>query len=259
MVELTVTGLNAGYSRHRVLHDISLPPVRGGEVFGILGPNGSGKSTLVRCLGRELASQGLIALDGTRHSAMPWQKWHETVASVPQDAPMPSALRPMELLWSMARASRIDLPDAALADRIDQVLVQLGLQDLAFAPMKTLSGGQRQRVGLAMAMVRNTTCLFLDEPTSALDLHWRYLVLDQLRAHARNRAGLVVIVLHDLDLAVQYCDRIALLHEGRLVGCGKPEDILTPDAMKDVYRVQASISDDADGARRLLIRGPLRE
>lgn len=257
MVELTIDGLSAGYGRHRVLHGISMPPVRGGEIFGILGPNGSGKSTMLRCLCRELALQGRVTLDGVPLGEIPWQAWHDRIAAVPQDAPMPSALRPMELLWSMARASRIDLPDALLADRIDGVLARLGLAEQAFAPMKTLSGGQRQRVGIAMAMVRDTIGLFLDEPTSALDLHWRYIVLDLLRDHTRDKSGLVIVVLHDLDLALQYCDRIALLHEGRLVGCGAPADILTPGAMRDVYRVDGGISRDGDGLNRILIRGPL--
>lgn len=257
MRALGIDGLSAGYGRHRVLHGISLPPIRGGEIFGILGPNGSGKSTMLRCLCRELALQGQVTLDGMPIGEMPWQAWHEMVAAVPQDAPMPSALRPMELLWSMARASRIDLSDALLAERIDSVLVRLGLEELAFAPMKTLSGGQRQRVGIAMAMVRDTPGLFLDEPTAALDLHWRYIVLDLLRAHARDKSGLVIVVLHDLDLALQFCDRIALLHCGRLVGCGDPADILTPGAMRDVYRVDAGIARDEDGLNRILIRGPV--
>lgn len=247
MTRFEACSISARYGRRKILHDVDLPPLDDGEILGLLGPNASGKSTLIRCLSREMPAEGRIVLDGIAQGDYPRARWHDLVATMPQAPPQPSALLPTELMWSTARALALDLSDRALAARIDAVFAGLGLSDVALAPLHTLSGGKRQLVGLALALIRDPVLLLLDEPTSALDLHWRLVVLDTVRERLAARGGVAVAALHDLDLAVRYCDRIALLDHGRIVAAGAPAEVLTPERLAGVYRVEAEIRHDAEG------------
>src|SRR3546814_17785482 len=113
-------------------------------------------------------------------------------------------------MWSTVRALGLALPNRELASRIEAMFQSLGLADVALAPLHTLSGGKRQLVGLALALIRDPVLLLLNEPTSALDLHWRLVVLDTVRDRLAALGGVAIAALHDLDLAVRYCDPIAL-------------------------------------------------
>jgi len=254
---LEIAGLNASYGCKRVLHDITLPPIADGEVFGLLGPNASGKSTLMRCLSREKRPTGTIRLDGTDQQRLGHADWHRRVALVPQTPPEPSGLRPIELMWSTARTLNLSLSDQGLIVRIKRIFTRLGLADLALEPLRTLSGGQRQLLGLGLALVRAPDVLLLDEPTSALDLHWRLVVLDHVRERVQAEGGLVVAALHDLDLATRYCDKIALIDRGRVVASGTPAEVLTPRTIADAYRVEASVEKGADGRVSIQVERPI--
>lgn len=257
---LEVRGVSAAYGRRQVLFDIDLPRLEGGSVLGLLGPNASGKSTLMRCLSREMAAAGgSILLDGHEQRGIAHRQWHSRVASVPQSPPAPSALRPVELMWSTARALALPLSDAQLRERIDATFAALGLRELALAPLQTLSGGKRQLVGLALGLIRDPQLLLLDEPTSALDLHWRLAVLELVRKRVAEAGGIVVAALHDLDLAVRYCDLIALIEQGRLVGAGPPQEVLTPQVLARVYRVEAEIRSTPDGRLGIDVLRPLSD
>jgi len=257
MTRFDATGISAGYGRRRVLFDVSLPPLQAGDVLGLLGPNASGKSTLMRCLSGEMAAEGHIALDGAARRDIARQDWHGQVASVPQAPPAPSALRPVELMWSTARALALPLSDRELKERIEATFATLDLNDLALAPLQTLSGGKRQLVGLALALIRKPRLLLLDEPTSALDLRWRFLVLDLVREQVAARGGIVVAALHDLDLALRYCNRIALLDQGRVVAAGVPDAVLTRDTLAQVYRVEAEVRSAPGGRLAVDVLRPL--
>lgn len=255
----SVAGLGARYGRTAVLHDVALPALRDGEMLGVLGPNASGKSTLMRRLSGEMPGPGDILLDGRTQRRHGREGWRRAVAAAPQTPPAPSALMPTELMWSTARALGLALSDAELAARIEGIFDELGLSAVALAPLATLSGGKRQLVGLALALIRDPVLLLLDEPTSALDLHWRLAVLDLVRRRLRARGGLVVAALHDLDLAARYCDRLAVLHAGRVLAAGCPAEVLTPDLLARVYRVEAEVSTDPEGrpiVRALRAVGP---
>lgn len=257
MSRLSVANISAGYGRSRILHDVSLPKVGGGELLGLLGPNASGKSSLIRCISGELPSTGEIALDGMARAARSGAEWTRLVATMPQTPPAPTALLPAELMWSTARALALAMSDAALAARIEELFADLGLASDALRPLAVLSGGKRQLVGLALALIRDPAVLLLDEPTSALDLRWRLIVLDLVRAHVRDTGGVAVVALHDLDLAARYCDRIALLKQGRVAAAGATPEVLTEAMLAEVYGVEARVRKGADGRPDIKVLRPL--
>ncbi|WP_281685853.1 ABC transporter ATP-binding protein [Thalassobaculum salexigens] len=247
MTRLSLEGVSIAYGRHRVIHDVTIPTVEDGQLLGLLGPNASGKSTLLRALSREHPATGRIALDGRAIQDYGHADWYRAVAAMPQAPPSLSALRPVELVWSTARTLDLGLSDRALGARIDGLFAALGLEALAMAPLATLSGGKRQLVGFALAMVRDPDVLLLDEPTSALDLYWRLSLMDIVRDRLATRGGVGVVAVHDLDIAARYCDRLALIHQGRLVAAGTAGEVLTRENLAAVYSVDSEITTDAAG------------
>lgn len=259
MTRFEVERVSAGYGARQVLFDVTLPALGGGDVLGLLGPNASGKSTLLRCLSREMRAEGRITMNGVPQREFDHARWHEQVATMPQTPPSPSALLPVELMWSKARAMSLALSDRALAARIDELFALLGLEGVALSPLHTLSGGKRQLVGLALALIREPAILLLDEPTSALDLHWRMVVLELVRERVAARGGVVIAAMHDLDLAARYCERIAILDGGRVAAAGSPESVLTPTTLARVYKVEAHVAPGSEGRLTIDVLRPLRD
>lgn len=259
MTSLEVTNLTSHYGRTQALFDVTLPKLGPGEILGVLGPNASGKSTLMRCLSREKRSSGKILLGDLEQRSIEKPRWHERVGSMPQTPPAPSTLRPTELMWSTARALALDLSNAELAAKIEQVFQRLGLEAIALAPLNTLSGGKRQLVGLALALIRKPELLLLDEPTAALDLHWRMVVLELVREEVCRRNGIAVAALHDLDLAARYCDHIALMQHGHVVAAGTPKDVLTAETLAKVYRVEVRVRSAPNGRTAIDVVRPIQD
>ena len=252
MSVLAAKGLSVTFRGKPALRKIDLPDLAPGEVLGVIGPNGAGKSTLLRCLTGEIRT-GDIRVDGRSLLGSSTRDWRRLVAYMPQTPPQAAALSPIELLISAARALDLELSEAALDARIEGVLAALELEALAFAHLSTLSGGQRQLVGFALALAAQPRLLVLDEPTSALDPRWRLKLLRTLRQTVAKGAA-AVAVLHDLDLAAQFCDRLALLHEGRLLAAGAPEEVLTPETLAAAYRVEAQVEKRGDRLSIQLLR-----
>lgn len=257
MIRLQIDNVSACYGRKQVLFDVSLPSVADGTVLGLLGPNASGKSTFMRRLSRELGGQGHIRLDGRDQADISREHWLDLVASMPQSPPAPTALTPTELMWSTARALAMSLSDVELAETVEEIFAGLGLTDFAMAPLHTLSGGKRQLVGLALALIRNPQFLLLDEPTSALDLHWRMVVLELVRARIKSQGGVAIAALHDLDIAAEYCDTLALLDGGRVIAAGTPAEVLTADNLARVYHVEADVTHTRAGRLRVDVVRPI--
>ena len=257
MIRLEAIRVSAGYGKKEILRGIDLPPLKDGEVLGLVGANASGKTTLLRCLSGEHRFEGEVRVDGRSRRQIGHESWHREVAFVPQSPPQPTALQPVELLWSSGRALSLFASDRELAARVEDCLALLGLTEFAFSPLSTLSGGKRQLVGIALALLRDPALFLLDEPTSALDLHWRLVVLDLVRQRVRDRGGAVVAALHDLDLAARYCDKIALIGNGRLISAGEPAAVLTRANLAQAFQVETAVSVGSDGRVRVEIVAPI--
>lgn len=235
MIELQ--NLSAGYGGRDVLHGVSLsfPP---GRVLALLGPNGCGKSTLLRAaLGLSPKSGGQVLLDGIPLEALSPRERARKASYLPQSRPVPNiTARRMVLHGRFPHLSyprRYRRADYEAADRALELADAAGAADRL---MGELSGGQRQNVYLAMALAQDAPTLLMDEPTTFLDVGHQLRVIETARRLAREGRA-VVLVLHDLPLALRGADDIALLSGGRLAACGTAEEVFSSGRLDQVFGV----------------------
>lgn len=225
------------YGPRRVLHEVDFA-LAGGELVGVIGPNGAGKSTLVRVLaGVARPTAGRVTLQGR-----PLAEWRRAdrareLAFVPQDPRVDFPYSVLEVVL-MGRAPH--MPALALAGPRDlqvarEALALLEADALESRSIEELSGGERQRVFLARALAQEPRVLLLDEPTTHLDLRHQTRVHDIARRRCRNDGLGALTVLHDLNLAAVYCDRLVLLAGGRIVCSGPPATVLEPAVLERVF------------------------
>jgi len=247
-----VNGLNADRVRRTaggtlVLDGVTLTP-RPGEVTGLLGPNGSGKSTLLRLLAGVLAPEsGVVTLDGRPLPDVGRRAVARRVAVVEQQADTQVALTVVDVVRLGRIPHRRAWAPAAPGDEeaVRTALERTGLTDKADRPWHSLSGGERQRVHIARALAQEPRELLLDEPTNHLDIQHQ-LALMSLVSELRVTT---VVALHDLNLAAMYCDRLAVLKQGRVVAAGTPREVLTESLVADVYGVRATVTVGERGGR----------
>jgi iron complex transport system ATP-binding protein len=215
-----------------------------GEFFGILGPNGSGKSTLLNLIdGIRLPCEGEIRLKGIAPGKMQRRDVARLVAVVPQEASwvFPLTVEEVVLMGRTPHIGRL-----AFESERDLAVARSAMEATDILPfaarlMETLSGGERQRVLIARALAQEPEVILLDEPTSSLDIAHQIRTLDLIRSLSRSAGLTVVSVTHDVNLAALYCDRIALLEEGRLRSLGCPWEVITESHIKEVYRVNVVV------------------
>ena len=230
--------LRAGYGEHMVLDGVDLA-LRPGEVLALLGPNGSGKSTLIRAaLGLLPLAGGQVLIDGADAAALTPRQRAQKAAYLPQTRPVPNITALRMVLHgrfphlTYPRRFRQEDYAAAMA-----ALEQADAACLARRPMPELSGGQRQRVYLAMALAQDAPTLFLDEPTAFLDVSHQ-LEVGRLAGQLARQGKAVVLVLHDLPLALSTADRLAVLKGGRLLAVDGPEALCADGILNSVFGIE---------------------
>jgi len=248
-VNLTLAGVSAALGGNPVLDDVDLE-VAEGEFVGLVGPNGSGKSTLLRTIYRSLRpTSGAVLLGGDDLWTLPSRTAARRTAAVLQDSPTPDGLTVTEVV-ALGRTPHLGLFDRESAhDRATtrEAMKRTGADAFADRPVTSLSGGERQKVLLARALAQEPRLLLLDEPTNHLDIRARFELLALI-----TELGLTTLaVLHDLDLAARTCDRVAVLHHGRVVNQGPVLDALTPAILQDVFGVNARTARHQDGIIRV--------
>lgn len=245
MIELEA--VCAGYSGKDVLHDVSLT-FPAGTVTVLAGPNGCGKSTLLKALvGIVPVRSGTIRIQGQDAGHNSPGALAKQMAYLPQSRSVPDiTVRRMVLHGRFPYLSyprRYRPADYAAAD---EAMIRLGIRELAEEPVSRLSGGMRQKVCIAMALAQDTPAVLMDEPNTFLDISHQL----RLMALARSLAGdgkAVVLVLHDLAMAMEYGDRLVLMRDGRIADTGTPEEIFLRHTVDDVFDIRLERLETPDG------------
>ena len=252
---LTVEELSLGYRERTVIDSLDLE-IASGRVTAIVGANACGKSTLLRSMSRLLAPRaGRVLLDGAQVHRMPAKELARTLGLLPQAPTAPEGISVSDLVGRgrnphhgfLTRWTHED--DVAVAAALEAT----GTEELADRPVDELSGGPRQRVWIAMALAQQTDVLLLDEPTTYLDVSHQIEVLDLLTDLNRERGTTIVMVLHDLNLAARYADRLVALAAGRLHAAGTPEEVLTEDTVRAVFGLESTVVTDPVSGRPLML------
>lgn len=240
---LVVEQLSVQYEQKKVVHNVSFD-VKDGEVLSIIGPNGSGKSTILKSIARMVTyKEGLITLDGQNMKKISSKDIAKRMCILSQRNQAPNDIT-VRTLISYGRTphkkffERLNDEDEQI---IDWALEKTDLQKFQHKPIAALSGGESQRAWIAMSLAQKPQILLLDEPTTYLDIAHQHEVLELVRELNKETGLTVVMVLHDLNQASSYSDRIVVLKEGCLAQIGTPTDVITPDMIKDIYRMEAEI------------------
>ncbi len=233
-----------------ILRGVSLE-VDHNDFVGIIGPNGSGKSTLLKCIYRVLKPQaGIVRLDGTDIRELSYKKSAQTIAVLAQHNyyNFEFSVQDVVLMGRSPHKRTMERDNAQDYAIVAQALETVGMSDMAKRSFSTLSGGEQQRVILARALAQQTPCLILDEPTNHLDIKYQLQLLDIVKGLNRT----VISAIHDLNIAAMYCTWLVVMKDGQVVTQGTPRQVLTPELIREVYEVEATVSTDAQGILRIL-------
>lgn len=234
---LSAKNIYGGYRKEEIIKGLSLE-IKKGDFLGIIGPNGSGKTTLLRLLTLVLKPmQGGVFLEGGDIAEMRLKEFAKRAAFVQQDSAINFAFSVLEIVLMgriphLARLQPETQKDIAIAREALKLTDTLYLEN---KQIDELSSGERQRVIIAKALTQEPVMLFLDEPTAHLDIGHQVQILDLLKKLNRKHNLTIVMVLHDLNLAGEYCNRIVLLNEGRVFKEGSPDQVLTYQNIEAVY------------------------
>jgi iron complex transport system ATP-binding protein len=252
---LDVRGLDVTIGRKQIVHDLTFQ-ANEGECLAVLGCNGAGKTTLIRVLAGLLRGKGSVELDGKALEKLPPYERSALIGYVAQSLAHGNVrMTVFELLLLVQNGGGGHFKHPTLAtpplyfERAERVLADLMLTGLADACPDQLSGGQRQMVALALALVRAPRMLLLDEPTSALDLNNQLHLLEYVRAYTREHRIVTLMILHDLNQASRYADRVMLMEQGRIAAMGSSAEALTASRLRAIYGVECEIITLADAQR----------
>ncbi|MDK9604141.1 ABC transporter ATP-binding protein [Lelliottia wanjuensis] len=241
---LVLENLSAGYQKKIIVDDISLT-IPSEKMTVLVGANGCGKSTLLSTMARLLQPMGgTVLLDGKAIHDQPTKAVSRELGILPQSPLLPEGLTVFELVsrgrfpWQNFMRQWTDADELA----VEEALRLTGTQAFAHLPVESLSGGQRQRCWIAMALAQQTPTILLDEPTTYLDLRYQVEILELLHDLTRHHGRTVVVVLHDLNFAVNYGDTLVFLREGRVEGVLHEGDVCTPTLIKTVFDVDVQMS-----------------
>ena len=234
--------ITVGYGEHTVLKSVSLAIEQGG-FLGILGPNGCGKTTFLRSLSKVLKPEdGVVYIDGKTVSSYDAKTFAKTVGCVSQETEtgFEFSVRDIVLMGRhphIGRLAPLTAGDYAIADEAMRFTNTLQFKDRL---VTELSGGERQRVLIAKTLAQQPKILLLDEPTNHLDVCHQIEILQLIRSLTPKIT--VIGVLHDLNLASYFCDRIVLMEKGQILSVGTPAEVLTPERVYDVFSVRMIVS-----------------
>lgn len=256
---VVASSVTVGYGQRTIIRDLSAT-FPAGKITTIVGPNGCGKSTLLRAMSGLLnLDTGTVSVDGQNISDMKRKDVARILGMLPQSPVAPEGLLVSDLVargrhphqaWFRQWSSTDE-------DAVFEALKQTGSADLASRTLDELSGGQRQRVWISMVLAQNTDILFLDEPTTYLDLATSVDILELVDSLRQELGRTVVMVLHDLNLAVRYSDYLVVMKDGQVIASGTPAEVITAELLQEAFDLRAQVIEDPETGDPLIV--PLRK
>ena len=250
---LELRDITASYGASQALFGVTLA-LEEGEVLALMGRNGMGKSTTLRAMaGLVSPDSGGVSLNGTPLPQMSRREIARALAFLPQSPILPEGITVRGLVERGRTPHLGSFRPMTATDRavVDRALDRTGLTALAARRAATLSGGQRQRAFIAMTLAQDTPVLLLDEPTTFLDLPYQIEVLRLVRALNQDSGQTVVMVLHDINLACRFADRVVGIRAGQVLFDGTPEEVVTGTSLEALYGCPLTVIPLPDG------RGPM--
>ncbi|WP_341992762.1 ABC transporter ATP-binding protein [Azorhizobium sp. AG788] len=245
-VSLQLINVGVSYGRHKVVDGVSTSAIASGAVVALLGPNGAGKSTLLKRIAGLLTGPGRVDIVGAKR---------EEIGYLPQHHASPAGVTVYESVILAVKRNGAWSVSAAELTQVDATLDMLGITGLAPRELEDLSGGQRQMVAIAQTLVREPRVLLMDEPTSALDLHRQLEVLGVIRDLAQTRGVIVLVSLHDVNLALRFASHAMVMARGQIVASGRSLDVISAQMMQAVFHVEARIELCSRGRPHMIIDG----
>lgn len=249
-MQLQTQDIQAVLGGAEILKGVSLE-AGAGDFIGIIGPNGSGKSTLLKCIYRVLEPNGgAVYLNGKGLKEYSVKESAKQVAVLAQHNyyNFEFSVQDVVLMGRSPHKRAMEGDNAQDYQIVRESLEMVGMSDFLERSFSTLSGGEQQRVILARALAQQTPCLVLDEPTNHMDIKYQLQLMDIVK----NLNRTIISAVHDLNIAAMYCTWIYVMKDGKIVAAGKPDDVLTPELIWEVYEVRAEVFHDQSGLLRIL-------
>ena len=249
-MNICATDIKMEIGNNEILKGVSIDS-KNKEFVGIIGPNGSGKSTLLKCIYRTLKPNGgCIMLGNTPISTMSVKESAKKLAVVAQHNyyNFDFSVEEVVLMGRSPHKKRLEPDNSKDYQIVNESLDKVGMLEFKNRSFSTLSGGEQQRVILARALAQQTPCLILDEPTNHLDIKYQLSLLNIVI----DLDLTIVAAIHDLNIAAMYCDRLFVMKNGKIVGSGTPQEVLTKEFIKEIYDIDVEIVNDSKGDMHIL-------
>ncbi len=243
MNSITTERLDIAYEETTIVKALNMK-IPHGKITSIIGPNGCGKSTVLKAVGRILQPKnGVVYLNGENIRNLSTREVAKRMGILPQTPTAPSGLTVSELVAYGRFPHQKGFGKLTPEDRdiIQWALSVTKLMEFEHREVDTLSGGQRQRVWIAMALAQQSDLILLDEPTTYLDLSHQLEVLKLLYDLNRKQGCTIAMVLHDLNLAARFSDHMIAIRSGKIIKYGSPEEVITPDVLREAFSIDADI------------------
>ncbi|MHA2295315.1 MAG: ABC transporter ATP-binding protein [Candidatus Hodarchaeales archaeon] len=254
-MELKVDNVSFSYDSVSIINEITLE-TRPGRIAGIIGPNGSGKTTLLRCIANVLKPKGgAVLIDSKGVNEFKTKELAKMLSAVPQISRLDTGFTVFEtvLLGRYPHLGTFQRESETDYQVVKTTLERVGILQLSNRDVNELSGGEKQLVAIALALAQEPRVLLLDEPTLHLDINMQYTIMDLCKTICHDKNIVVIVVLHDLELASHYCDDLIILKGGKIKAAGSSDDVIIEKNILDTYGVKVVIGrDEGTGLKYIL-------